>query len=299
VPLFTSSSNSVFFATRFRKEPVSTRIINVSTRLPGNNAIQLTIQKSSEEESSGMDIMRASQQGDFENIGKVIISDQARLVYTYTDATQTDQVYQYTIHSNGLCGHSEVCRDTVENMVLKVGGTDEETVLNWNPFTEWPSSPEGYMVLRATGDAMATLVFQQVGDVPVPPYNDNNLPDRTGNTGICYYVSAYNDTLRSTSNIACMSTELRIFTPNAFVPDGLNSKFRPEGTSIDYEHSTMIIYDRWGGVLQKFNNITIGWDGKDIRQEPVPAGVYFYSMTIRSVNGQDQKTTKGTVTVIR
>jgi gliding motility-associated-like protein len=64
-----------------------------------------------------------------------------------------------------------------------------------------------------------------------------------------------------------------IFLPNAFTPDndGKNDVYFAKGYNI--ENFEMNIFDRWGNLVFKSNDIMQGWDGT-INGQPAPMGVY-------------------------
>lgn len=95
---------------------------------------------------------------------------------------------------------------------------------------------------------------------------------------------------------------IKIFFPNAFTPngDGLNDVFKPVTNSLDCEHYSISIYNRWGAMIYQSNDITVGWDGK-YKGEYCQPGAYVYkiaySQTIPSNTGPEIK--MGTVMLVR
>ena len=85
---------------------------------------------------------------------------------------------------------------------------------------------------------------------------------------------SYNVQLIVTNNYGCADTisqpvyiipEYVLYAPNAFTPfnhDGLNDTFMPQGVGIDPNNFEMWIFDRWGNLIYKTNDINKGWDGK-------------------------------------
>ncbi|MDN3655384.1 gliding motility-associated C-terminal domain-containing protein [Ferruginibacter paludis] len=68
----------------------------------------------------------------------------------------------------------------------------------------------------------------------------------------------------------------RIFMPSSFTPnnDGKNDVYRiPPGASLSLQDFS--IFDRWGNIVFKTNNITKGWDGTQ-KGESLATGVYVY-----------------------
>jgi gliding motility-associated-like protein len=67
-----------------------------------------------------------------------------------------------------------------------------------------------------------------------------------------------------------------IDAPNAFVPGGLNSKFRVirKGLAV---LNYFRVFDRWGNMVYESKDIDAGWDGM-YKNIPQPAGVYVYEI---------------------
>jgi gliding motility-associated-like protein len=87
-----------------------------------------------------------------------------------------------------------------------------------------------------------------------------------------------------------------LYLPNAFTPneDGKNSVFLPVFTNPDeIEEYRMEIYNRWGGLVFRTEEITFGWDGSNAME-----GVYAVMVHYTS-RGAKPKTVKGSVTLIR
>lgn len=87
-----------------------------------------------------------------------------------------------------------------------------------------------------------------------------------------------------------------LYLPNAFTPndDSKNTIFLPVFTNPDeIENYSMEIYNRWGGLVFRTEEITFGWDGANA-VEGVYAVVVHYT-----TRGAKPKTVKGSVTLIR
>lgn len=94
---------------------------------------------------------------------------------------------------------------------------------------------------------------------------------------------------------ACMQG---VYIPNAFTPDknGLNDRFKPLifGKLVQYR---FFIFDRWGNVLFQANDPQLSWDGTH-HGKPQKADSYIWKCAYQ-LEGQEPKTEKGTVTLIR
>jgi gliding motility-associated-like protein len=124
-----------------------------------------------------------------------------------------------------------------------------------------------------------------------------NTGDTIGNT-IIYTEGMYSVEMESIAGclgsdsvyVKLVSEEIpdfEIYIPNAFSPngDGNNDSFKiifPNST-FNLQHSTLSIYDRWGGLIVETDGIVNGWDGKKNGKD-CPGGVYVYKI-IFSVDG--------------
>lgn len=129
------------------------------------------------------------------------------------------------------------------------------------------------------GETTQTIQAQDQTEYSVIVYNDNGCEGR--------------DEFEIRSD--CISTS---FLPSAFSPngDGLNDLFRP--TLVNYEQFEMEIYNRWGELLFKSTDASIGWDGT-YKGEVVPNGVYTYYMIYRTTEDMQWQNVGGVLNVIR
>ena len=88
-----------------------------------------------------------------------------------------------------------------------------------------------------------------------------------------------------------------IFVPNAFTPnsDELNDVFRMEGFGID--QFELLIFNRWGELIYKSNDIKEGWDGK-VNSRDSQIDVYVYKVTYKGI-GTSVKNKIGHISLIR
>ncbi|MCX6249446.1 MAG: gliding motility-associated C-terminal domain-containing protein [Bacteroidetes bacterium] len=87
--------------------------------------------------------------------------------------------------------------------------------------------------------------------------------------------------------------------PNAFTPngDGINDYFRSKGALP--KNFLMMIYDRWGQLVFRSGNISIGWDGR-FNNQPCPTGTYTYIVTYSDPeNTGIERKMKGSFTLVR
>ncbi|MGB1104200.1 MAG: PKD domain-containing protein [Crocinitomicaceae bacterium] len=88
-------------------------------------------------------------------------------------------------------------------------------------------------------------------------------------------------------------TDVNIFTPNG---DGNNDVFTFEFRTASIAEFSCIIVNRWGVVMAELNDITDSWDGTDKNGDLVTDGVYYYSYTATTDNG-NLLTGQGNITV--
>lgn len=95
-----------------------------------------------------------------------------------------------------------------------------------------------------------------------------------------------------------VTEEVYIYVPNAFSPNGddLNDEFSVVTRLITDFNIQM--FDRWGKLLYASDDLSFGWDGKDISGQPVTEGVYVYRIVATTYSG-DRIDRSGSVTVIR
>jgi len=129
---------------------------------------------------------------------------------------------------------------------------------------------------------------------------DTNFLDNDGlNDNVkCYYVTAKETMLgtESSSNKICFIKTGEIYYPNAIVIGGINNTFNFVGQSLELDKSNLRVYDRWGSLVIQISNLANGWDGKNINNEFVTQGVFFFQAEIK--RGEEIIKLKGTKNVI-
>ncbi len=87
-----------------------------------------------------------------------------------------------------------------------------------------------------------------------------------------------------------------LWVPSGFTPngDGLNDLFMVAG--LEVKTYAIEIFDRWGKLIYRSNDILKGWDGL-VEQQFAPEGVYVYKIVATTNTGPVRKS--GSVTLIR
>jgi gliding motility-associated-like protein len=96
-----------------------------------------------------------------------------------------------------------------------------------------------------------------------------------GNYNITYYFTSTNGCKASYTYDFFIKDYMTLYFPNTFTPDGnnVNDMYRPEGTLVkDFK---MEIFDRWGTLVFKTDDLRKGWDGR-INGAEAKQDVYVY-----------------------
>jgi gliding motility-associated-like protein len=174
---------------------------------------------------------------------------------------------------------------------------DSVPVVTLEPFTDICYTAPGFVL--SGGDPAGGIYYvdgQQADSLY--PYKEAE-----GLHSIVYtYSKASGCTGADTTTILLYSgteCEATIFFPNAFTPDGdgLNDIFKPVANEV-YRYN-MYIYDKWGQLLFSTDDVSEGWDGK-FNGKACPTGLYSYTSRYwLSLREDDNKTTRGLVTLLR
>lgn len=300
-----ASSNSSAFITRLRIEPRNSYLSSVSVSKPNDPTTIIHVYNPNEEVKNYSIQASQSEFGTYTQVGTITGGSSAIQNYSLTIPFVATQKYFKAVAQNS-CGISfePATRSRYSSLTAAQGGNANN--LTWESYFTWNVGVDYYNIYRGTNDANGNIIFSLLDAVPNTDtiYSDQNLPSIVGENGLCYYVEAIqapgdiNLSIETAlSTMMCIVGEVVVYIPNAFNPFGANKTFRPEGSYIDYDHSKMELYDRWGKQLTVINGIRAGWDGKDSDGVLCMQGVYLYQLYIISTNGQKQ-TFSGTVTLL-
>jgi gliding motility-associated-like protein len=98
-----------------------------------------------------------------------------------------------------------------------------------------------------------------------------------------------------------VEVRFRILAPTAFSPNGdnLNDVFFLKGLGTDLVSFELNIYDRWGEIVFKTNDILEAWNGNLYNNgEPQPKEVYTWTASLEYSSGE-KIADKGNVTLLR
>jgi gliding motility-associated-like protein len=130
----------------------------------------------------------------------------------------------------------------------------------------------------------ATMWYWTFGDGGTDTVADPRYAYRdTGKFEVCLVTS----NLYGCGDTACTDVTIKpdfaFYVPNAFTPngDGLNEFFVPQGVS--FKDYTLTIYDRWGQVIFRSNDIDFSWDGNLSNGKQASNGVYVYTIDMKDL----------------
>ncbi len=122
-----------------------------------------------------------------------------------------------------------------------------------------------------------------------------------GTYDIWLYVTSDLGCLDSISYPIKIEDLLTVFLPNAFSPNGngLNDKFNIHSNEVGLENFELKIFDRWGNVVFRTNDINEGWNGK-VNNTGAPAvmDVYAYQVNYTGLTGKKNQLL-GAVTLVK
>lgn len=105
----------------------------------------------------------------------------------------------------------------------------------------------------------------------------------------------------SITKVILMEKGVIMYVPNAFTPDGnqFNPVFLPVVTSgVDKNQYQLEIYDRWGELIFKSNDVNEGWDGT-YRGAICHEGLYTWKITYKTSSSDEKQMKTGHVNLLR
>lgn len=191
------------------------------------------------------------------------------------------------------------------------GCTDTETKTNF--ITVFPQPVAGFSlaqdvlattspVLTVTSEALqASNCVYYLNDGTA--WSDCSFTDNIQGSGlftITQVVTSGAGCIDSTSSTFSVKPTPEVFIPNTFTPNGdyINERFEPSISWIG-EYS-IIIYDRWGGIVFETDDLFTYWNGKMYNYgTELPQGIYAYKIRYRPFQLDKDFYVTGSVSLIR
>ncbi|MCB0638229.1 MAG: gliding motility-associated C-terminal domain-containing protein [Lewinella sp.] len=211
---------------------------------------------------------------------------------SFTDAMANAQgnAYTYRLRATDECGNTVLSNPSTTLFLSGQAPGDGFNYLNWEAYSHDFGQVLSYELVKVSG--MGEQIVFTGSEVDLN-YKDVVDLDSEEASGLCYYLRAE---VRFTlpdgqeieqelhSNTLCLEQQAKVYVPNVFAPEGVNSVFRPLvgfGTAQVY---LMQIYDRWGGLVFESRNLSDGWNGRK-HGDPMPQGIYLYYIELTQSDG--------------
>lgn len=229
--------------------------------------------------------------GVFETIAQVPVTSNF-VSYTDTDVDVNRFSYTYRARIIDSCGQPGIQSNEAKTILLTILKDEVRMLnyLNWNSYSDWDGSILGYNIYRGIDGVFGSSPIATVSPLQLSFEDDLNSVTFTGK--VCYYIEAiegsnsYNDPEISRSNIVCEVFEPILYVPNAFMPEGVNTTFKPVITNFDPSDYRFTIFDRWGQVIFQTDSPDEGWSGYiEFSGKMAETATYVYMIVMHDGNG--------------
>lgn len=180
-------------------------------------------------------------------------------------------------------------------------------IVDPKPFADFEWTPSNPTIL------VNEVGFNDLSSVGAPmqswswDFGDYYLPYSQDTSSLQNPIHLYNNvgdymvTLAVVNSFGCIDTvrkivvvedEFAIYIPNAFTPskdDNRNDVFNVQGMGFLADSFEMSIYDRWGHIVFKTNDVYKGWDGSVKGGPKAQQGVYIYKIKLKDFKLRDKE----------
>jgi gliding motility-associated-like protein len=225
--------------------------------------------------------------------------------YLISDDTAdfNNQRYRYYIEATDVCNNQPIKSNEGGNILLDNKQIENYYQLRWNIYSYWSGGIKQQTIYNKKEEDLSWSYLDNPSNTD-DVYRKNLMVSEFKGKEVCFYVeneegdtNKYGFQEKSVSNITCISGVPIVYIPNAFYPKGVNKFFMPVGKNIDSTKTEITIFNRWGQFVWNSNGITEGWDGRNMNDQEMPGGVYYYHI---SIVGKDKSKLdfKGDVTLL-
>ena len=281
----TSSSNEMCLSTR---APIPPSVDYVETVTVDGKLIDIRWASSGSGDIKTTELMKDDGAGEVPVYSKPgsSLSDS----YSDPDVSVDQQSYIYVVQTRDQCDKVLSRSNTSHSILLSLSRPS----LSWNPYVGWAGTVKEYVIESYDGSTWNILATTNA--------TSYDLDSSFFTNSVCLRVRAIetgnpNNNQEALSNQVCTDGDFVFYIPNAMNPNNEENYFKVVGTNIDYDQSTGLIFNRWGEKIVALDNLETGWNGT-INGEPLPLGIYYYSVRVYSLNGKS-KEQNGYIRIIR
>ena len=189
--------------------------------------------------------------------------------------TSTAGIYGLTVTNEyGCTAYDDLLVDVIPAPIVNLGN---DTIIHADEQIVLDAQNPGASYFWSTGDTTQTIIAGSGQTYRVEANKDG--------------CSAF-DTIFIDEYPPCTLAVPTAFSPNA---DGQNDILYVRGAN--YLEFELMVFSRWGEMVFRTNNNSIGWDGT-YQGQPQAVDAYNYILTGRCIDGQII-TSKGTITLLR
>jgi gliding motility-associated-like protein len=304
----TAASNKACIIAKVPKRPDYQYNYNTTVQA-GNTGVEEFFFVDSTAGYIGFQIQRGTEPNDMRNLWFMPFDVSTRY-YQYTDpsARPAFNSYYYWVIGVDSCELNADTMNMSRTILLDaVANSNRTNSLEWNAYEGWNGNVTAYNIHRSVDGVYAFLTTVPSTQLT---YTDSIQEIIIGEGNFCYIIEAVegistpigapNPVLfqeLSQSNEDCAHQHPNVFTPNAFMPEGVNNIFKPVTVYVDADSYLFQMYNRWGEKIFETTDPDQGWNGS-AKGKPQPQGSYVFFVSFVSSKGKEY-TKSGSVTLLR
>ncbi len=176
------------------------------------------------------------------------------------------------------------------------------------PVAKFIATPSVVSIINPTVsfNNLSTLAYTNIWEFGDGSSSNEESPSHiypvapTGDYNVLLTVVSDKDCKDSAFYEIKVDDEYTLYVPTGFTPDfdGINDYFMVKGNGVDKRNFHMYIYNRWGEIVFKTDNMNEGWNGTSNNGEQCKQGVYTWLINYKTTQGTSVSKA-GSVTLIR
>jgi gliding motility-associated-like protein len=207
----------------------------------------------------------------------------------------------YTVSITSVSDSNCIYSNTFTDMITVYGNPHADFSISPNPTTIF----ETHVTLSnsSSSDVVSYNWFIQGGTPAQSTLEDVSLDLPEGiaaNYNVTLIVTSINGCIDSVTKIAQVLSDVIIYAPNTFTPDGdeFNQNWFLYIDGIDIFQFDLKIFNRWGEVIWENHDPKASWDGT-YQGKIVPSGGYTWILETREIVSDKKYTFTGHINVLR